>query len=202
MFDTHCHLDLPDFDQDRADVYERAKQTGFQYFLIPGIELVSMAKIRFLTETFDGTFFASGIHPNNASELLPDWLVEVKKNADYPKCKAIGEIGMDYYREYCPHEIQKQVFAEQLDLAADLSLPVIIHCRNAYEDLWPILSDWLKRGHGRSGVLHAFDEDAEKALAAVELGMRISSCWRLIALISVPSLTGENAMNLLTHHRL
>ena len=71
------------------------------------------------------------------------------------------------------HDIQKAVFERQLEIAAELGLPVIIHCREAYEELWPILSSWLKRGNGRTGVLHAFDEDAEKALAAVDLGMKI-----------------------------
>ena len=128
---------------------------------------------RQIAEANEQVWFASGIHPNNASDLIPDWADEVRKNAAHPKCKAIGEIGVDYYREYCPHDIQLEVFAVELDLAAELNLPVIIHCRTAYEDLWPILSLWLKAGHGRTGVLHAFDETAERAMAAVELGMKI-----------------------------
>lgn len=173
MFDTHCHLDLPEFDEDRDDVIRRAENCGFKYFLVPGIELDSMEKIINLTETYDSFWFASGIHPNNAAELVPDWVERVKMNALHLKCRAIGEIGLDYYREYCPQDIQRNVLAQQLDLAAELRLPVIIHCRNAYDDLWPILSAWLKGGHGRKAVFHAFDEDAEKALKAIELGMMI-----------------------------
>ena len=173
MFDTHCHLDLPDFDEDRAAVFNRARDAGFRYFMIPGIELCWMNKIKTIAEENEGTFFASGIHPNNASDLIPDWLDEVRKNAAHPKCKAVGEIGVDYYREYCPHDIQRKVFAQQLDLASDLGLPVIIHCRAAYDDLWPILSEWLKSGHGRTAVFHAFDETAKEAMAAVDLGMKI-----------------------------
>ncbi|MBQ6518598.1 MAG: TatD family hydrolase [Anaerolineaceae bacterium] len=173
MIDTHCHLDLPDFDEDRHEVLQRARNSGFEAFLIPGIELKYMGDIIGLAENDPDIYFASGIHPNNAAYLIPDWAEAVRLNALHPKCRAIGEIGVDYYREYCPHDIQRDVFAQQLDLAADLSLPVIIHCRAAYEDLWPILSSWLKSGHGRTGVLHAFDETVEAATAAVELGMKI-----------------------------
>lgn len=173
MFDTHCHLDLPDFDEDLDDVILRAQNLGFQYFMVPGIELQYMPKIVKMAEDRTSVYFASGIHPNNASDLVPDWVEEVRRNAQHLKCRAVGEIGMDYYREYCPHDIQSKVFSAQLELAADLGLPVIIHCRNAYEDLWPILSSWLKQGHGRTGVLHAFDETAGAALAAVDLGMKI-----------------------------
>ncbi len=173
MIDTHCHLDLPEFDEDRDEVLKRARNSGFESFMVPGIELDAMEKIIEMAEREPDVFFASGIHPNNAAELIPDWLDHVRKNAAHPKCRAIGEIGIDYYREYCPHEIQREVFAQQLDLAAELDLPVIIHCRAAYEDLWPILSAWLKGGHGRTGVLHAFDETIEAARLAVDLGMKI-----------------------------
>ena len=128
MFDTHCHLDLSDFDEDRAAVLKRANEAGFDHFMIPGIELCAMEKLIGIAEANEQVWFASGIHPNNASDLIPDWADEVRKNAAHPKCKAIGEIGVDYYREYCPHDIQLEVFAAQLDLAAELNLPVIIHC--------------------------------------------------------------------------
>ena len=173
MFDTHCHLDLPDFDEDREKVISRAQNMGFDHFMIPGIEAASMEKIIGIAEAHDGIWFASGVHPNNAADLDPDWADDVIEKAAHPKCRAIGEIGVDYYREYCPHDIQREVFIRQLEIAAELDLPVIIHCRSAYDDLWPILSAWLKGGHGRTGVLHAFDETAERAMAAVELGMKI-----------------------------
>ena len=173
MFDTHCHLDLVEFDEDRGAVILRAQNGGFSHFMVPGIELACMEKIVQIAEEHSGIFFASGIHPNNAAELAPDWVDGVKGFTAHPKCKAIGEIGMDFYREYCPHDIQREVFITQLELAAELNLPVIIHCRNAYEELWPILSEWMKNGSGRKAVLHAFDETAERALAAVECGVMI-----------------------------
>ena len=173
MIDTHCHIDLPEFENDLEKVISDAQNAGFTHFMIPGIELSTIERIKKIAEEHLSVYFASGIHPNNASDLESDWELKVQKDASHKKCKAIGEIGMDYYREYCPHEIQRKVFSMQLEIASDLNLPVIIHCRNAYEDLWPILSSWIKTGHGRKAVLHAFDEDVEKAFAAVELGMMI-----------------------------
>ncbi len=173
MFDTHCHLDLPHFDEDREDVIRRAQSAGFAYFMIPGIEFQTIGKIRKIAESHTDIWFASGIHPNNAQDLEPGWEELVVRDASHPKCRAIGEIGMDYYWEYCPHDLQKTVFSRQLEIAADLDLPVIIHCREAYDDLWPILSGWLKHGSRRKAVLHAFDNDSEKAMEAVELGVMI-----------------------------
>lgn len=173
MFDTHCHLDLPQFDPDRADVIDRARSTGFTHFMIPGIELSTIGKIKQIAEENPDIYFASGIHPNNAADLVSDWAEHVIRDAGHPKCRAIGEIGIDYYWEFCPHDVQRSIFSQQLEIAAELNLPVIIHCRNAYEDLWPILSNWLRAASGRKAVLHAFDEDAEKALQAVSLGAMI-----------------------------
>lgn len=173
MFDTHCHLDLSQFDPDRADVISRAKDAGFTHFMIPGIELCTVGKIRQIAEEDPAVWFASGIHPNNAADLAPGWDEQVIRDAEHPKCRAIGEIGMDYYWDDCPPEVQKAVFSRQLEIADQLKLPVIVHCREAYEDLWPILSSWIRAGSGRKAVLHAFDGDAEKALDAVSLGVMI-----------------------------
>ena len=173
MFDTHCHLDLPHFDEDREEVIQRARNTGFTHFMIPGIEPETSEKIRNIAEAHADIYFASGIHPNNAANLETDWDKLVIQEAQHPKCKAIGEIGIDYHWDFCPHEVQKTVLIRQLEIAAELNLPVIIHCREAYEDLWPILSSWLKAGHDRRAVLHAFDEDADKAVAALELNVMI-----------------------------
>ncbi len=173
MFDTHCHLDLPHFDADRQAVLKRARSAGFDYFMIPGIELATIGKIKSIAETESDVRFASGIHPNNARDLASDWDVRVIDDAVHPKCKAIGEIGMDLHWDFCPADIQRTVFIRQLEIAAELELPVIVHCREAYDELWPILSGWMKQGHGRKAVMHAFDEDAERAAAAVDLGMMI-----------------------------
>ncbi len=173
MFDTHCHLDLPHFDADRQAVLERARSAGFDHFMIPGIELATIGKIKSIAETESDVRFASGIHPNNARDLASDWDMRVIDDAAHPKCKAIGEIGMDFHWDFCPADIQRTVFIRQLEIAAELELPVIVHCREAYDELWPILSGWMKQGHGRKAVMHAFDEDEERAAAAVDLGMMI-----------------------------
>ena len=171
MFDTHCHLDLPHFDEDRDEVICRAREAGFTHFMIPGIEFATIGKIRAIAE--DNAGIASGIHPNNAVDLPDDWDERVKQDALHPKCRAIGEIGLDHYWDDCPHDVQERVFSRQLEIAAELDLPVISHCREAYDGLWPILKDWMKKSSGRKAVLHAFDGNAEQAAAAVELGLMI-----------------------------
>ncbi len=173
MFDTHCHLDLPQFDADREEVIQRARDAGFGYFMVPGIEFATIGTIRALSEENPDIFFASGIHPNNAADLPGDWETRVRRDADHPKCRAIGEIGMDYYWDFCPKDVQKDVFRKQLEIAGELKLPVIVHCRDAYEDLWPILSAWVKSGSGHKAVLHAFAGSAVQALEATELGIMI-----------------------------
>lgn len=163
LIDTHCHLDLPEFDEDLADVLSRAADAGFGKFIIPGIELKSMPKIIDMAGNDPAIFFASGIHPNNSSDLPDDWDAQVIENACLDRCVAIGEIGLDFYRDYCPPETQIRVFKRQLELAEDLRLPVIVHCRQAFDTLWPILEGWKEQNPDNQAVLHAFDEDAEKA---------------------------------------
>lgn len=173
MIDTHCHLDLECFDEDREEILSRAEASGFDRFIIPGIEFATIEKIKQLAEEHENIRFASGIHPNNAADLPEKWLERVRKDALHPKCAAIGEIGMDYYREYCPHDVQRSVFTAQLELAGELELPAIVHCREAYEDLCPILFDWIRGNPQNKAVIHAFDCDKEKAMEAVSLGIMI-----------------------------
>lgn len=170
LIDTHCHLNLSDFSDDIVDVERRAEAAGVQRIIVPGIDTATTENAQKMAEEQSAIFFSSGIHPNDASELEEHWLEEIEKAAQHTKCLAIGEIGLDFYREHCPHEIQIDVFKKQLDLAESLNLPVIIHCRQAFDVLWPILSKWHDRNPANVGVLHAFDETTEAALAAISKG--------------------------------
>lgn len=163
LIDTHCHLDLPDYDQDREEVVNRAHTVGVNHFIVPGITIKTGDNLVRTLANYPDISFAFGLHPNYANEWDQDSLAELKSLASNQGCVAIGEIGLDYYRHFVEPEIQRRVFQTQLSLAAELELPVIIHCREAEADLCSILQSWhdtlIKRNSplaAHPGVLHAF----------------------------------------------
>lgn len=175
LIDTHCHLDLPDFDDDREEVLDRAQEAGVAAVIIPGTNLESSRRALELAERKDILFAAVGHHPNDSGGWNDNSVKQLRTLARHPKAVAIGEIGLDYYRETTPHEVQKRILHNQLELAAELALPVIVHNRDAGSDLMSILTDWhAQLASGSSplqegpGVLHSFSGDpamAQKALA-------------------------------------
>ncbi len=176
LIDTHCHLDYEDFDVDRQDVIARAAGSGVNLILIPGTDLENSAKVLALVDQHKELFAAVGIHPNFSEEWTPKTGDELRALAHHSKVVAIGEIGLDYYWDKAPKDVQQTIFRAQLDLAAELELPVIVHNREASEDVLKILLDWqasleAKRSPlaKRPGVLHSFSGDrtmVEKAIAA------------------------------------
>jgi TatD DNase family protein len=175
--DTHCHLDFDAYDADRAEVILRARQAGLAFLVNPSVDLPSTQAVRKLTADYPGYLFAAvGIHPNFSAGCEKDQISRLEELAAGPEVVAIGEIGLDYYRDYSPPAQQRCSFLWQLELAALLELPVIIHDRDASQDLLPILKDWhgalppqtpIKR---RPGVMHAYSGSAEQARALAELG--------------------------------
>lgn len=180
LVDTHCHLNFESFDLDREAVLERAAQAGVGRILNPGIDLeTSQAAVK-LAEAYPPVYAAIGIHPNEALSWNASSLDELRRLAAHPKVAAIGEIGLDYYWERCPQEVQRAVFEAQLELAAELGLPVVIHVRNAraddprsMEDTLDVLSAWQPSLAARApelanrpGVLHSFSGDLAAALRA------------------------------------
>ncbi|MFO7323317.1 MAG: TatD family hydrolase [Chloroflexota bacterium] len=173
MIDTHCHLDFNAYDEDRADVVERARAAGVDRIINPAIDPETSRAIVALTQTYDGVYGAVGIHPNSTASFTPEHLEPIEALASRDKIVAIGEIGLDYYRDRSPKERQWAAFEAQLTLAARLEMPVIIHNRDAGEDVISILENWVKSLpetlRERPGVLHSFSapaEIAERALAA------------------------------------
>ncbi len=180
LSDTHCHLDLDAFDSDRENVIERARQAGVTRILDPGVDQFSSQMAIRLSEKYSEIYTAVGIHPNEDAYpgVLPDWVEELASN--YKKIVAIGEIGLDYYRDRTPRDEQRNVFIEQLRLARKLELPVIIHNRQASMDLIPILKEWhaelvnsASPLINRPGVLHSFSADATTARQAIEMDFYI-----------------------------
>jgi len=180
LADTHCHLDFNLFDPDREAVIERALAAGVEKILNPGIDLRSSMQALSLADHYEMVFAAVGVHPNDAKTWDEGTLSELRKLAAHPKVVAIGEVGLDYYRQYAPHELQKRILLNQLELAAELSLPVVIHNREATSDMLPILSKWaaelVRNGSAlgqRSGVLHSYSADLESARQAIAAGFFI-----------------------------
>jgi TatD DNase family protein len=174
--DTHCHIDFEDYDADRSAVLERAKQADLCFLINPGIDLASSKAALSLSQEYLGFIFAAvGIHPNYVNSMAEGDLERLSDLAHTQALVAIGEIGLDYYREYSEPAQQREAFLAQLDLAARCELPVIIHNREASRDLVPILNDWQRGLPAGSrlkrfpGVLHAYSGSLDEALELAEL---------------------------------
>lgn len=170
LVDTHCHLNLNLFQDDLVEVLERSLDAGIVRILIPGIDLETSRSAIALCEQDERLYAAVGVHPNDAGTWNEQTLMELRELAKHPRVVAIGEIGLDYYRDHAPHALQVEILHEQLALAAELGKPVVLHNRDAMDDLWPIVSSWrmdLARNGAElaehPGVFHAFDGDAATA---------------------------------------
>lgn len=163
--DTHCHLNHPHFAEDAAQVWHRAREVGVHYAIVVGYDLPSSQLALQVATQQEGCFASVGIHPHDATECDQSALRQLEQLASHPRVVALGEIGLDYYRNLSPKEAQQQAFHQQLQLAQRQQLPVIIHCRDAYDDLLDILAQYPLRG-----VLHCFSGEQRHAQRALEMG--------------------------------
>jgi TatD DNase family protein len=179
LIDTHCHLDFERYDGDRTAVLARADEAGLVALINPSIDPANSAVVCALAAANGPVFAAVGVHPNSAAEVEDDWLGTIRRLAGREKVVAIGEIGLDYYRDYSPKDVQWRALEAQLSLAADLRLPVIIHNREASEDVIAMLGQWVNALPGdhpqrtRPGVLHSFSAPQAIAEQALALGFYI-----------------------------
>jgi TatD DNase family protein len=176
--DTHCHLDLDVFDDDRDEVIERAINTGVGYFINPGIDLVSSQKIIQLSAKYPQIFPVIGLHPNDLGENWADDFLSITDLCSYSRVCAIGEIGLDMYHKDVPLALQMESVDAQLDLANQQDLPVIIHCREALDIIFPILRTFSEKRRESThtkyiGVMHNFEGDGNDAQRFIELGFMI-----------------------------
>ncbi len=177
--DTHCHLDFNHFDRDRGAVLRRARECGLKRLLVPGIDLESSQAAIKLAAQQPEIYAAVGMHPNSSSGWREENLESLRRLASHQKVVAIGEVGLDYYRDRAPKPHQREVFEAQLALARALLLPVIIHVRNAspsdracIADLISILTGWEPGGEWQ-GVVHSFSGDETEARTLIDLGLYI-----------------------------
>jgi TatD DNase family protein len=163
-------LDFADFDPDRDEVVARATAAGVTTLIVPATDLASCAIILTLIDRYPSVYGAVGVHPNSSADWADEWLEPLAKLANQPRVVAIGEIGLDYYRDQSPPETQRRAFRAQLALARRLGKPVIVHNRAADEDVLSILADHAALMPGNPGVLHSFSGTVDLAEAALALG--------------------------------
>ncbi len=171
LFDTHCHLDDEKFDEDREAAYERLRARGVTRAVCVGSDLrTSESSLRF-AQTHEGVWAACGVHPHEAAAAPEDYLDKLRAISREEKIVAIGEIGLDYYYDLSPRDVQRRVLNEQLDLACELDLPAIFHIRDAHGDMLDI---FRARSVLPRGIIHCFSGSRETALEYVRMGFYIS----------------------------
>lgn len=172
FIDTHCHLTFPDYQDDMDQVVSRALSSGVTKIIVPGTDLKSSRQAIELAERYPSIYAAVGVHPQDAQGHDSGSLKEFAELVQYQKVVAVGEIGLDFYRDYSPPEKQKEVLQEFLQLAIDHALPVILHNRSAFSELLTIIK--APQFRSLTGVFHCFSESLKEAKTVLGLGYSVS----------------------------
>jgi len=172
LIDTHAHLEMREFSDDRDDVIQRAREAGVEYIVTIGTTVESSRDAVMLADKYDFIYAAVGIHPHEVKDILHPAYEILRHFAQHKKVVAYGEVGLDYHYEHSPRTDQKRKFRDMLREARELGLPVIIHDRDAHEDTLQILSEEWSPDLG--GVMHCFSGDTEMANKVIEMGLSIS----------------------------
>ena len=180
LIDSHSHIDSPQFAEDRPAMLERARASGERTLLAigngPGPKKLDAALP--LAEEHDWIYTTVGIHPHEAKEVTPHHLEELTRLARHPKVIAWGEIGLDYFYDHSPRDIQAEVFRAQMERARSAGLPIIIHCRDAWDDCLRMIEEhWRTTGLG--GVLHCFSSTLDDARRGLDMGFLLSFAGNL-----------------------
>ncbi|MDA9101414.1 TatD family hydrolase [Omnitrophica bacterium] len=172
LIDTHVHLHFPDFDSDRTAMIERARRAGVEKFITVGTDLTTSRQALELAESHTDVFAAAGIHPHEAGVATEQDFQGMTEILKHPKVVALGEVGLDFFRNHSSREDQERIFRRFLKIHSETGKPLIIHCRDAYEHLEAVLRDELPMPV--AGVMHCFSSDAKRALKFLEMGFYIS----------------------------
>ncbi|MFN4032739.1 MAG: TatD family hydrolase [Fimbriimonadales bacterium] len=164
--DTHCHLNHPDLYPEWQAALHRAQQSGVERVILIGYDLASSLLAVQLAEQSDALYAAVGVHPHDAAQYNSDTLQQLREWTRHPRVVAVGEIGLDFYRDLSPREAQYEAFHAQMQLAREQGLPVVIHCREAYEAVLTVLSEYPDV----RGVLHCFSGTPAQAERGLALG--------------------------------
>ncbi|WP_269933464.1 TatD family hydrolase [Aminobacter sp. HY435] len=173
LVDSHCHLDFPDFAEERAAIVARARAAGVERMVTISTRVKRFEQVLAIAEEYDEVFCSVGTHPHNAAEELDVTTADLVRLASHPKVVAIGEAGLDYYYDKAPRDAQAQGLRVHIAAARETGLPLVIHARSADEDMAAILTEETGKG-AFPFILHCFSSGAELARIGVELGGYVS----------------------------
>jgi len=171
FIDSHAHLEMKEFNRDRPEVLARALQAGVSHIITVGTTLSDCMKALSIARQYDNVYAAVGIHPHEVKTIDGQSYNTLKTLAKENKVVAYGEIGLDFFRNLSPRDVQIRRFGEQLDLADELDLPVVIHDREAHGETMNMLKTWKGK---KRGVVHCFSGDRAMARTCIDLGFFIS----------------------------
>jgi TatD DNase family protein len=173
LVDSHAHLDDAQFDADRDEMLQRARDAGVAAILSIGVNINALDAAAKVAAQHDWIYHAAGVHPHEAKLASREHYETIQRLAEHPRFLAWGEIGLDYHYDHSPRDVQQRVFIEQLDLARAARLPIIIHCREAWPDCLQILDEhW--RSSGLGGILHCFSGTLAEARQGIDMGFLVS----------------------------
>ena len=172
LFDTHVHLNAEQFDEDLEEVMSRAREAGVENMVVVGFDRPTINRAMELIGQYEFLYAAIGWHPVDAIDMKEEDLSWIEELSDHPKVVAIGEMGLDYHWDKSPKDVQKEVFRKQIQLAKKVKLPIVIHNRDATQDIVDILRE--ERAEEVGGIMHCFSGSPEIAQECVEMNFYIS----------------------------
>jgi TatD DNase family protein len=172
FIDTHAHLFYPNFNGEVDQLIERANNAGVKYIIVPGTDLATSKKAIELAETYESVYAAVGIHPHDTKEWKDSFIETLEEFSKHPKVVAIGEIGLDYYYDFSPKDLQMVAFKKQIELAIKVGLPIVVHNRDSNEDMMKTIREY--KDTSLKAQFHCFAGSAEDARELTEMGHLIS----------------------------
>jgi TatD DNase family protein len=172
LFDTHVHMNAEQFKQDRDEVIKRAFETGVKYMVVVGFDRETIPLAIEIAEQYETIYAAVGWHPVDAIDMTDEDLKWIEELSNHPKVVALGEMGLDYHWDKSPKDIQKEVFRKQIQLAKKVKMPIIIHNREATEDIIEILQEENAKEVG--GVMHCYNDSAKYVQTCLDMNFYIS----------------------------
>lgn len=176
LIDTHCHLDYDYSPKTIEEILREAQGQGISHFMTIGVDMASIPKLVPISERFDCVHHTVGVHPHEAITVKAGDMDLLAEAAKHPKCRGIGEIGLDYHYDHSPRDVQKAVLEMQLELALKVNLPIVIHSRDAEDDLLEALTRYARRVPAGNpvGIIHCFSGSQAFGQACIDLGFYVS----------------------------